>query len=602
MIESLTSGGSGVLVCDGAMGTMLHAGGHPLDQQLPHLNVTSPDDVRAVHDSYLLSGVDIIQTNTFGATRLRLGEAGLAEQTEQINRAGAEIARRAVAEIGRRALVAGSVSPAISVHQRGRIDARRRPAALREQMDVLVDAGVDLVVLETFGYLDELVEAVEAAAGVGVPVIAQATFAQDERMLSGHTVADLAAAVPGDLVAALGVNCTLGPQGCLALVRELGQHTDAPLTAQPNAGLPRRIGPSRFEYAIDSDYLVRYVRQLLAAGVTVVGGCCGTTPAQIGAVVEIVDEHRRSLLAPSTPTAAEPAPDRSFLLAAEFVPTAPGDTDDTVRTARALREIGVDTVLVSAPRSPRARVGTVNLAVHLGDQAGVETIVGVPTWDRSIMALQADLLGAHALGVRRIVCETGSPPPLGDYPSVDGVWDVDATGLIRLLRGLNEGRDHNGVGLAAGTTFEIGTRVSLGVEDLDRAVAQVRTDIEAGADFLLTEPVYELDALDRLMSEVDVARTPVIVCLRPLTSFAEADYLSHEVPDVRIPAASLRELDRAGPNDREVGRRMALDLAAGVAERAHGLVVGGVDASGIEFVRQVLDVGRRAAAKGGTSR
>ncbi|TCK21314.1 bifunctional homocysteine S-methyltransferase/methylenetetrahydrofolate reductase [Pseudonocardia endophytica] len=607
MIESLLAGSAGVLVCDGAMGTMLHAAGRPLDQQLPHLNVSDPELVRAVHDSYLHSGVDIIQTNTFGATRLRLDEAGLAARTEQINRAGTQIARQAAVAVGRPVLVAGSVSPAITVHQRGRVSAAARAEALAEQMDVLVSAGVDALVLETFGHLDELVEAVGIAEGRGVPVIAEATFAEDERMLSGHTVADLARAVPPHRVAALGANCTLGPQGCLSVVRELGRHTTAPLIAQPNAGLPRRVGPSRFEYVIDSDYLVRYVRQLVEAGAAVVGGCCGTTPAQIGAVVEIVREYRRAPAA--TPAAVggvrevvsgagttAVAGRTPFLVAAEFVPPAPGETDRMVSTARTLREVGVDTVVVAASRAPRARVSTVNLAVHLGDRAGVDPVVSVPTWDRTIMALQADLLGAHALGVRRIVCETGSPPLLGDYPSVDGVWEVDSVGLIELLVALNAGRDHNGVGLTATTTFEIGARVNLGRDDLDAALRQAHTEVDAGAGFLLTEPVYELDGLDRLLAEFDPRRTPVIVSLRPLTTFDEVEYLRHEIPDVRIPDSTVREFERAGAQGREVGRRIAAELATGIAERAQGLVVCGTEAADVGYVERLVTACRAAAS------
>ncbi len=605
MIESLLAERSGVLVCDGATGTVLHAAGHPLDQMLPYLNEADPDVVRVVHDSYLHSGVDMVQTNTFGAGRLRLREAGLDGRTEEINRAGVRIAREAVDAVERHILVAGSVSPAVSVHQRGRIRPGERPEALREQMELLVGAGVDLLVLETFGYLDELAEAVEVASDLGVPVIAQATFAEDERMLSGHTVADLARAISPQAVTALGTNCTLGPQGCLAVVRELGRHTSVPLTAQPNAGLPRRVGPSRFEYAIDSDYLVRYVGHLVEAGVAIVGGCCGTTPAQIGAVVEIVREHRKS---PAQPPAgdiavrdADPG-HRPFLLAAELAPPPPDGIDGLVRTARALNDRGVDTVVVPASLAPRGRVNTVNLAMQLGDRAGIEAIVCLPTWGRTITALQADLLGAHALGVRRIVCETGSPPPLGDYPGVEDVHEVDTVRLIALLRALNEGRDHNGIGLGAATTFEIGARVDLSRDDLDVAVRQARTEIDAGAGFLLTDPVYELESLDHLLQEIDSARTPVIVSLRPLTTLDEAEYLRHEVPDVRVPDVTVRELARSGSQDREVGRRLALELACGIAERAQGLVLCGAEASDVGFAEELSSAIRGAVSTGPTGR
>jgi homocysteine S-methyltransferase len=355
---------------------------------------------------------------------------------------------------------------------------------------------------------------------------------------------------------------------------------------------------------IDSEYLLRYVRQLLAAGVAVVGGCCGTTPSQIGAVTEIVRDQRAMPTTSPAPPSVQRAPAaatspgepgrRPFLVAAELAPPAPGETAAMVEGARALRGVGVDTVVVAASRAPRARVNTINLAVHLSDHVGVDPIVAVPTWDRTIMALQADLLGASVLGVRRIVCETGSPPLLGDYPSVDGIWEVDASGLIRLLQALNHGRDHHGIGLTTPTAFEIGAQVNLGRDDLDVVIEQARAEIDAGADFLMTEPVYELDGLDRLLQDLGTD-TPVLVRLRPLTTFEEADYLRHEVPDVRIPEVVVRELEHAGAEARSVGRRIAGEIAAGIAARAHGVVVCGEEAADADFVQHLVQVCRRNA-------
>lgn len=591
MTDSLLVGRDGVLVCDGAMGTVLHAAGHPLDQQLPHLNVSHPDIVRAVHDSYLHSGADIVQTNTFGAIRLRLQDSGLDGITEQINRDGVRIAREAADAVDRPVLVAGSVSPALSVHHRGRIVPADRIETLREQMAVLVDAGVDLLVLETFGHLDELVEAVDVASAFDVPVIAQATFAEDEHMLSGHTAADLARAVPEERVVALGTNCTLGPQGCLAVVRELARHTSVPLSAQPNAGLPRRVGPSRFEYDIDSDYLVRYVRQLIDAGAAILGGCCGTTPAQIGAVAGIVREHERSHPR-SRPRERlvhhDDARPRPFLVGAEIAPPPADMTEHVVRTARRLTDTGLDTVVVAAAPAGHARVSPVTLAVDLGDRTGVDPIICVPPRGRTITALQAELLGAHALGVRRVVCEAGTSPSTGDYPGVGDLWEVDSTSLITLLRGLNEGRDHIGAYVATPTSFEIGARVNLGHDDIDATVGQAKHDIDSGAGFLLTHPIFELDALDHLLREIDSSRTPVIATLRPVTTVDEAEYLRHEVPDARVPEHVVTTLAESGTSSRDAGLGIALDLATEVATRAQGLIVCGAEASDVAFVEQLI--------------
>jgi homocysteine S-methyltransferase len=573
------------LVFDGAMGTMLHAAGNSLDQSLPAISLSDPTLVRAMHDSYVDAGVDVIQTNTFGASRLRLGEYGLAERIEEINRSAVRIARDAATGGGRLILVAGSVAPAVSVQQRRRIDRPARIDALTEQITVLADAGVDLIQLETFGYLDELLEAVEIAVGeASLPVIAQATFGPDARTLSGHTPREVVEALAGTPVVALGTNCTIGPQRMLAVVRELRAHTDLPLTAQPNAGLPRRTGPARFEYDIDSEYLVRYVRQLLEAGAAAVGGCCGTTPTQLAAVVEMVTEYRARtttrLAAPpvrqpaaSSAAAVPPLSDPGPLVVVELTPEVSGDVDDSTELAARLAGAGVDLISVGAGSGVRTRISPADLALNLHQRLGLEVMATVTTWDRTIMALQADLLGAHALGLHRIVCETGSPPLLGDYPHVDGVWDVDAIGLIELLAGLNEGTDFYGLQLPAKTTFEIGTRVNPGSRDLAHAAARARDKIAAGAQFLITRPLYDAADLERLLDAIGVETPPVLAAVRPLTGFEEAEYLAHEVPDIHIPDGVLKALERAGTEARETGLELAAELAAAVKPLVNGLVI-----------------------------
>lgn len=570
------------LVADGAMGTMLHAAGNALDQALPAISLSDPVLVRAVHDSYVDAGVDIIQTNTFGASRLRLAEHGLAEKTEEINHSAARIAREAAA--GGRILVAGSVAPAVSVHQRRRIGRAARADALREQITALAAAGVDLIQLETFGYLDELLEAVEVALGaVEIPVVAQATFGPDARTLSGHTPAEVASALAGTPIAALGTNCTIGPQRMLAVVRELRAHTDLPLTALPNAGLPRRTGPARFEYDIDAEYLVRYVRELLDTGASVVGGCCGTTPTQLAAVVEMAARHPARttprLAAPPAAPVPAPAPATAPSVAAagsvvvELTPEVGATVDETAELAARLTDLGVTLLCVGAGTGVGARVTPADLALTLHQQLGVEVMATVTTWDRTIMALQADLLGAHALGLQRIVCETGSPPLLGDYPHVDGVWDVDAIGLIELLAGLNEGTDFYGLQLPAKTDFEIGTRINPGCRDLAQAAARARAKIAAGAQFLITRPLYDVDDLQRLLDAIGDDRPPVLAAIRPLTGFEEAEFLAHEVPDVHIPDAVLARLERAGAAGAAAGLELAAELAAAVEPLVSGLVI-----------------------------
>ena len=546
-----------VVLGDGAMGTVLHAAGNPLDRPLPELNLSDTALVRTVHEGYLDAGAEIVQTNTFAASRLRLPE-----RTREVNAAGVRIARAAAA--GAAVYVAGSVSPAVTIQQRRRVPAAERAAALREQVEVLAGEGVDLLVLETFGYLDELVEAAEIALGCGVPVVAQATFAADGRMLSGDTAADLCAAVAGLPLAALGTNCTLGPQGVLAVVEQLRAGTALPITAQPNAGLPRRTGP-RFTYDVEAEYFARYARLLVDAGASLVGGCCGTTPAHIRAAGEAV----RGV----APRAVDPPPRRPLVVGAELVVPPAGRLAATLATARAACEQGATLLCLATDSSARAHLSPVTVAVHLQNELGVETLACVPTWDKTIMALQADLLGAHALGVRRIVCETGRPPLLGDYPNVDGIWDVDSVGLVALLAGLNAGTDHNGLHLAGKTAFDVGARINPGAIDLDEEVARARRKLEAGAGFVLTRPVYELDRLRTLLDALGEHAPRVLVCVRALSGFAEADFLRHEVPDVAVPTATLAALRRAGDAAPAVGAELAAELVHGAAELAAGVVV-----------------------------
>jgi methionine synthase I (cobalamin-dependent)/5,10-methylenetetrahydrofolate reductase len=578
---------SKILVCDGAMGTMLHAAGNSLDQALPALNLSNPALVRTIHDSYISAGVDVIQTNTFGASRLRLAEHGFADRVEDINRAGVRIARQAVPS-GSGVLVAGSVSPAVTVQQRRRMSPQERIDALREQIKVLAGAGVDLILLETFGYLEEFVEAIEVATGsTKIPVIAQATFGMDALALSGHTPREVAAAVASLPIAALGTNCTLGPQRSLIVLQELREHSSLPLTVQPNAGLPRRVAPARFEYDIDSEYFARYTRQLLEAGASMVGGCCGTTPAQLAAAVQVANDYRQqhrpragraaARAAPAAPATARPQPATIVtrghdLVVVELTPPPTGDIGQALDVAQQLSEAGVDLISAAAARTSRAQVSVLDLALHLHQQVGIQTMASVTTWDRTIMALQADLLGAHALGLRRIICETGTPPLLGDYPHVDGIWDVDSIGLIELLASLNRGADHSGLQLAAKTDFEIGARINPGSRDPDRAAARALSKIAAGAHFLITRPVYELAGLEMLLERTD-GQVPVLAAVRPLTSFEEAEYLAHEVPDVTIPPDTLTTLERAGQDAPQAGLDLAAGLAAQIRELASGIVI-----------------------------
>jgi methionine synthase / methylenetetrahydrofolate reductase (NADH) len=638
--------GQRLIVCDGAMGTMLHAAGCALDRALPEVSLSDPKLVAAIHESYVSAGADVIQTNTFGANRLWLAGHGYPDQVEEINRAAVGIAREAAGagptattlprpgaetvlsgghprsprwasrsqrsaregghdhlseRSGREIFVAGSVSPAVTARQRRQVGAAERQDVIAEQVRSLATAGVDLIILETFGYLDELAEAVTAASGVcDLPIVAQATFADDGRTLGGETPHEVAT-VLGELpIVMLGTNCTIGPQRMLAVVESLVRYSALPVSAQPNAGQPRKVGHRRFEFSIDATYFARYLRRFAEAGAAMVGGCCGTTPTHIEAAAANVSDlpvpGPRASARPRPPRPAQAGPGgagaggastgtgilaarlaaRDFVVAAEI--PAPDGGAIPAETVTALRGRGLDLVTVTSPENPRAHRDSLGMAVQLQAQGGVETIVTMTTWDKTIMTLQADLLGAHALGIRSVICETGSPPVLGDYPAVDGIWEVDSLGLVALLAGLNAGRDLDGLPLTTKTSFCIGSRVNPGAPDAGAELERVRAEVAAGAHFLVTRPLYELDSLRHMTAalggDAKGARVPVLACITPLRSFEEADYLAHEVPDVSVPAATLRAMESAGQAAaRATGLRLAADLLAQARPLADGVVL-----------------------------
>jgi methionine synthase I (cobalamin-dependent)/5,10-methylenetetrahydrofolate reductase len=582
-----------VLVCDGAMGTMLHAAGAALDRSLPELNLSDPGLVATIHDSYLTAGVDIIQSNTFGANRLWLADHGFPDKVAEINRAGVRLARSAAERSGRNVLVAGSVSPAVTAPQRRRVGAAERMEVLREQILALVaDGAADLLVLETFGYLDELVEAVTVAASVtSVPLIAQATFADDAHTLGGETPREVASVLSSLPVAVIGTNCTIGPQRMLVVAEDLVRYSAVPVSAQPNAGQPRRTGPRSFEFAIDGGYFSRYLTRFADAGVTLVGGCCGTTPTHIRAVAEALRTQPVPPQAQAQPhvtvhaqvrveepgaglgsgSLADHLASGRFVVSASITPPAAGYAGDAERQVAELADRGIGLIFVQPRENARTHMDSLSMALALQQRVGVETIATVTTWDKTIMSLQADLLGAHALGIRSVVSTTGSPPVFGDYPAVDGTWDVDSVGLAALLSGLNAGRDSNGLGLTARTSFCIGARINPTARDHAAELARARAKVKAGAQFLVSRPVYELDALNRLVEALDGTGVPLLLSVAPLTSFEEADYLAHEVPGVTIPGSTLDAMERAG---RSGGRAVGLELAANLLSKARPLVGG----------------------------
>jgi methionine synthase I (cobalamin-dependent)/5,10-methylenetetrahydrofolate reductase len=601
-----------VLVCDGAMGTMLHAGGVSLDRSLPELNASHADLVRSIHRAYITAGADVIETNTFGASRLRLARYGLASQAAELNRAGVRLAREAQEQAESPwLLVAGSVSPATPAGLAHRLPARELRDAFREQIEALLEGGIDLLVFETFGSLAELVEAVSVAHSLGpVPVVAQMTFVEDGRSLGGDSPEELATTLAGLDVAALGANCTLGPQGLLDVLVELARWSSLPLTAQPNAGPPTLVD-GHFQYsAADPAYFARHARRFVDLGATLVGGCCGTTPAHIAAVaaavkgVQPVHSRRlagRSRVHPSSVSVSDPraadddASDPLFdriarggmVITCELPPAVGSEVERAVEDASILRAAGCHAVIVGPMGSTRAHVSPASVALLVQQRVpGLEVVLTATTWEKSLMVLQADLLGTYAFGIRHVLCRTGTPPLHGDYPNAAGVWEVDSLGLIDVLRGLNEGRDYNGIPVGRPTRFVVGARVNPAASDFAHEVATARKKLSNGADFLVTPPVYDLDALQRLLDGIDPpSGVPVLLGLMPLQDLRHAEYLHHEVPDMAVPGQVLARMGQAGEQGPSVGREIAREIfyAARQSGRVHGLVLSSAAGSATEL-------------------
>jgi methionine synthase / methylenetetrahydrofolate reductase(NADPH) len=540
-----------VLVCDGAMGTMLHSAGVPLDRSLSGLNLARPDLVRDLHAAYLAAGADIVQTNTFDANRPRLARVGLQDSVAEINIAGARLAREAIRESGSAALVAGSVGPVMSAAA-PRIPHADREPILREQIAILA-SWVDLIILETFGDTESLAQAASVAlAECDLPVIAQLTFGDDGRTLGGEEPRAAAAALAALNVTAIGANCTVGPAALQDVVAELAAGAALPVSVQPNAGVPRRLG-HRLRYASNTDYFAEASRRFVASGATLVGGCCGTTPAHIRAIAHAVKDLRPSpatfpaapagrrsavFAVPPTPV-PQPAgwPDRGRLAVVAGV-RAPGGQDIPQFTAHAaaLVSAGADLLAITGEETSTARVSPVAAAAVLRERAGADIMVDIETGGRSLAALQADLLGGYALGIQTVVCRSGTPAAAGDYPDPYWIGDVDSVRLIAALAALNDGADWRGVPAPGRTRFVVGACVHTAAADTSHELARCREKAEAGAHFLVTDVIYDVDATMRLLSELrgHGIELPVLAVFAPFSDPKAVMRLIHEVPGAAL--------------------------------------------------------------------
>jgi methionine synthase / methylenetetrahydrofolate reductase(NADPH) len=593
------------------MGTVLGAAGVSFDHCFPELCLSRADLVQAIHRAYLSAHADIIETNTFGANRILLERWGLQDRVEEINRVGVELARQARDEMGVEALVAGSIGPS-SAPRRARVAPdTEEVGALVEQAVALEAAGADIFIFETFGDLAVLEESVRVVQQVcTLPIVAQATFLNDGLTISGASPAQVADALESVGVAALGANCTLGPRGLLTVIEHLARATTLPISVQPNAGSPSFVR-GRVQYRHNEEYFARSARRLVELGVSIVGGCCGTTPRHTEAIHEAIagltpgrrePAERPTLVVRTNERSTQRGASRfreklvsgEFIYASGLVLPDGSDPDAAVAEVALLTEAGADAIVIAETADARAHMSPVTFGLLVQERLGIEPILSAATWDKSMLGLQADLLGAHAFGIEAVLCTTGVPAPEGTYPGLGGVFEVTSIDLIDMLQSLNEARDHTGARIRRATSFLIGARVNTSADDLSEVVARTRQKIAAGAHFLVTDPVFDLVRLERFCNALGDTDVPLLLGVMAPRDYEHLEYLHHEVSGARVPDEVLARLaTTTGP---DAGRELVVDIARAVRDRIQGVVVLPSDGGAVEGAA-LIDAIRKGLAE-----
>ena len=601
-----------VIIFDGAMGTMLYSKGVFINQCYDELNLKAPDLVRDVHVAYAKVGAEVLETNTFGANRLKLSQYGLETQAAEINRAAARIAREVA---GDDHLVAGAVGPlGVRIEPYGPTSVDEAFHAFEEQMAALKDGGVDCFLLETFGDLAEIAQAVRAARTVDpkIPVIAQMTIGVDGRTSYGASPEDLARVLDKLEVDVIGLNCSVGPQAMLEAIEKMAAVTHRKLSAQPNAGMPRDVG-GRSMYMASPEYMASYARHLIHAGAKIVGGCCGTTPDHVRAIVSGVrplaprvsgignrESGIEAAASSAQPNSRLPIPDsrskgvapvpfeqRSHFAAkiakgemvtsVEIVPPRGVDASKMLSDVAALKREGVDAVNV--PDGPRAqsRMGAVMTSLLIEQQVGIESVTHYCCRDRNLLGMLSDLLGASAMGLRNILLITGDPPKMGPNPDATAVFDIDSIGLTNLVSNLNRGLDPGGNPIGAPTRYAIGVGVNPAAVDPAMELKRFEYQVEAGAEYAITQPVFDVAQLERFLGEIKHVRIPIIAGIWPLVSVRNAEFLANEVPGVVVPDSVISRMRRANDKSKEhavaEGIAIAREMLACVKSAVQGVQV-----------------------------
>jgi methionine synthase / methylenetetrahydrofolate reductase(NADPH) len=569
------------LLCDGAMGTLLYSKGIFINRSYDELNLSQPELIRAIHHEYLQAGAEMIETNTFGANSFRLARHSITDRVREMNLAGVRLAREAAKSFD--VWVAGSVGPlGTRIEPLGKTSFAEAREAFREQIAALVEGGVDLLMFETFGYLAELQQAMLAAkdvmqsAGVKLPLVVQVTIDEDGNCLDGSDPETFVPKLEEWGADVIGCNCSVGPVAMLDAIERVRAATSLPLAAQPNAGIPRSV-EGRNIYLCSPEYMASYARKFVNAGVRLIGGCCGTTPEHIRVMKSAlrVGEARGRVIANpgtashNTPQAipALPLEKRSslgaklvhgeFITMVEIVPPKGIDIRKEVEGARFLKSVGVDAVNI--PDSPRAsaRMSNQALSLLIQQEVGIDAILHYTCRDRNVLCIQSDLLGAAAVGIKNLICITGDPPKMGNYPDATAVFDVDAIGLVNIVHNLNLGLDIGANPLGSGTGFVIGVGANPGLSDLDEEIRRFEYKVQAGAEYAVTQPVFDLRLLEIFLRRIEHCRIPVVAGIWPLVSVRNAEFMKNELR-VSVPDAILERMARAQTPETARGEGIAI--------------------------------------------
>jgi len=598
-----------VHVMDGAMGTELYASGVFVNVSYDGLNLEMPDVVEKVHRNYVNAGAEVIETNTFGANPVKLSSYGLADRTEEINQAAVDLALRSVQD---RALVVGAIGPlGIRIEPLGPTSREEAQAFYHRQVDGLVAGGVDGFVLETFSDLNEMEQAFKAIRSrSSLPVMCQVTVGEDCCTSYGTSPEDVATGVSAWGADVIGINCSVGPAVMLDAVERMAEVTDLPLSAQPNAGLPRAVGDRKI-YLASPEYMAQYARRMIEAGARFVGGCCGTSPEHIRSIRALVGDVRPpstrvrpgshaephdTPIQPDVPLGERSAWGRkiaegTFVTSVEVAPPRGWDAERLLEQCRRIQAAGADTVNVLDHPHAYARMSALPAAMLIEREVGIETVVHYPCRDRNMTRMISDLLGAAAAGLHNLLLVTGRPPTTGPYLDSTASLDIDSIGLTNVVHGLNRAVDPGGNALEAPTRFVIGVRVSQVAADQHREAGRLKWKVDAGADFVITQPVFDAGRLHAFLERAPDVTVPLVASLRPLTSLREAEFLHNEVPGVHIPDEIMNRMAEAEQDGEEAPRVEGVKIALEVFESIRDSIAGAhvhVPDSNLDGALQIL--------------